>query len=137
MSSTAGLMARGPIPPAVHGVLDYLLAGALIAGPLLIDFDDSALTAVVLVIGGAATLLAIGTDWATGLVRLVPPIVHGILDIGATVALIALPFALGATDDGAATAFCLVLGAGGLAATLMTRFKSDVVGPAAAARASS
>jgi hypothetical protein len=31
---------RGPISPRVHGTLDYLLAAALIAVPLAVDFHD-------------------------------------------------------------------------------------------------
>ena len=35
-------MARGIIPPFVHGVLDYPLAAVLIVLPLVLHFDDSA-----------------------------------------------------------------------------------------------
>ena len=33
------LMARGIVPPEVHGVLDYPLAAIIIAGPVVFDFD--------------------------------------------------------------------------------------------------
>ena len=79
-----------------------------------------------LVVGGAASLLAVGTAWSRGIVHLVPPVWHGVADIGATIALIAAPFVLGYSDHAVATAFCLVVGAGGLAATLLTRFESDL-----------
>jgi hypothetical protein len=60
-------MRRGPISPRVHGMLDYLLAAALIAVPLAVDFHDDTATVLMLVLGGAATLLAIGTNWSTGI----------------------------------------------------------------------
>jgi hypothetical protein len=110
----------------VHGTLDYLLAAALIAGPLVLHFHEDTATVFVLVVGGAASLLAVGTAWSRGIVRVIPPAWHGFADIGATIALIVAPFVLGYSDHAAATAFCVVVGAGGLIATLLTRFESDL-----------
>ncbi len=126
MATDTSFLRRGPISPRQHGTLDYLLATALIAGPLALDFDDGTARAFVLTLGGAATLLAVGTAWSRGMVRLVPPVLHGVADIAATIALIAAPFALAFTDDSAATAFCVIAGSGGLLATLLTRFESDL-----------
>ena len=126
MSSYSQFMRRGPISPKVHGTLDYLLAATLIAAPLVLHFGDDTAKVFVLVIGGAASLLAVGTAWSRGIVRVIPPVWHGYADIGATIALIAAPFVLGYSDHAVATAFCLVVGAGGLVATLLTRFESDL-----------
>jgi hypothetical protein len=117
---------RGPISPRVHGTLDYLLAAALIAVPLAVDFHDETATVLMLVLGGAATLLAIGTNWSTGIIR----ILHGVADIAATIVLIIAPFVLGFTDHTVATVLYVAIGAGGLGATLLTRFESDLM-PAA------
>jgi hypothetical protein len=125
---------RGPISPRVHGTLDYLLAAALIAVPLAVDFHDDTATVLMLVLGGAATLLAIGTNWSTGIIRILPPALHGIADIAATIVLIIAPFVLGFTDDTAATVLYVVIGAGGLGATLLTRFESDLMPAARTAR---
>jgi hypothetical protein len=46
MSTLNKLMSRGIVPPQVHGVLDYPLAAILIAGPLVLDFDDTAATVI-------------------------------------------------------------------------------------------
>src|SRR3954449_6389941 len=121
---------RGPISPRVHGMLDYLLAAALIAVPLAVQFHDDTATVVMLVLGGAATLLAIGTNWSTGIVRILPPVVHGVADIAAAIVLIIAPFVLGFSDHTVATVRYVVIGAGGLGATLPTRFGCDLV-PAA------
>jgi hypothetical protein len=56
----------------------------------------------------------------------VPPIVHGIADIAATIALIVAPFVLGYSGHTVALGFSVVVGAGGLGATLLTRFVSDL-----------
>lgn len=118
---------RGPISPRVHGMLDYPLAAALIAVPLAVAFDDDVATVLMLVLGGAAALLAIGTNWSTGIIRILPPALHGVADIVATIVLIIAPFVLGFSDDTAATVLYVVIGAGGLAATLLTRFEPDVM----------
>ena len=126
MSTSSEFMRRGPISPQLHGTLDYLLAATLIAAPLVLHFDDETAKVFVLVMGGAASLLAVGTAWSRGIVHVIPPLWHGYADIGATIALIAAPFVLGYSDHATATAFSIVVGAGGLGATLLTRFESDL-----------
>lgn len=126
MSMLSSFMHRGPISPRLHGTLDYPLAAVLIAGPMLLDFDAERAKVFVLVLGGAATVLAVGTAWSRGIVRVLPPVWHGVADIGATIALIVAPFALGYSGDAVATVFSVVVGAGGLGATSLTRFDSDL-----------
>ena len=122
MSALNKFMTRGFIPPQVHGILDYPLAAVLIAGPLVLDFDYEAATVIALVFGGGAAILAVGTNWATGIVKVIPPLLHGYVDVIVTVALIVLPFAVGFSYRTNALLFYVIVGAGGLAATLATRF---------------
>ena len=122
MTSFSRFMRNGPIAPRLHGTLDYPLAAVLVAGPLVLDFDNARAK----VLGGAATVLAIGTDWSRGIVHVLPPLWHGVADIGATTALIVAPFVLGYSGHTLATVFSVVVGAGGLGATLLTRFESDL-----------
>jgi hypothetical protein len=68
----------------------------------------------------------VGTAWPTGIVRIIPPLLHGYADITVTVALIVLPFILGFTDHTTTLVFYLVVGIGGLAATLVTRCEPRV-----------
>src|ERR687898_3520400 len=117
------LMARGIVPPEVHGVLDYPLAAIIIAGPIVFDFDSTAATVIALAFGAGAAVLAVGTAWSTGIVRVIPPLLHGYADVAVTVALIVLPFIVGFWDDTTALLFYLIVGAGGLVATLATRFE--------------
>jgi hypothetical protein len=123
LASINRLMSRGFIPSLVHGVLDYPLAAVLIAGPLVLRFDDSAATVIALVFGGGAAVLAVGTAWSTGIVKVIPPLLHGYADVAVTVTLIVLPFAVGFSSHTTALVFYLVVGVGGLAATLATRFE--------------
>lgn len=122
MSYFNDVMSRGFVPPRVHGVLDYPLAAVLIAGPLVLSFDDHAATVIALVFGAGAAVLAVGTAWSTGVVRLIPPLLHGYADVAVTVAMIVLPFAAGFSNDTTALLFYVIVGTGGLLATLATRF---------------
>ena len=94
MSALNRFMSRGFVPPQVHGVLDYPLAAILIAGPLVLDFDSAAATVIALVFGGGASVLAVATAWSTGIVKIIPPLLHGYADTLVTLALIVLPFAV-------------------------------------------
>ncbi len=117
---------RGPIPPFVHGVIDYVLAALLIAEPFLIGFDEDAATALSIAAGVAVLMLGAFTAWTTGIVKSIPPVAHAMLDYVLAVALIALPFLAGFSDDGAASAFFVVVGVAGLLLTVATRFTPDV-----------
>jgi hypothetical protein len=87
--------------------------------------DGEAATVIALVFGAGAAVLAVETAWSTGIVRVIPPLLHGYADIAVTAAMIVLPFAVGFTShDGARLS--LVVGAGGLLATLATRFESPM-----------
>jgi VIT1/CCC1 family predicted Fe2+/Mn2+ transporter len=120
---------RGPIPPFVHGVLEYGLAALLIAAPFLFAFDSDTATAVSIVAGVAVLMLGAFTAWTTGIVKSIPPVAHAMLDYPLAALLIAAPFLFGFTDDGAATAFFIVVGVAGLLLTIATRFTPEGTAP--------
>lgn len=123
MSGLNTLMSRGIVPPQIHGILDYPLAALLIVGPLEIGFDNAAAKWIAFAFGIGAAVLAVGTAWPTGIVRIIPPLLHGYADITVTVALIVLPFIIGFSGHTTALVFYLAVGAAGLVATLATRFE--------------
>jgi hypothetical protein len=110
-------------PAGRHGVLDYPLAAVLIVLPFVLGFDDATATWIAVAFGIGAAVLAVGTAWSTGIVRVIPPLLHGYADVAVTVALIVLPFIVGFWDDTTALVFYLIVGLGGLGATLATRFE--------------
>jgi hypothetical protein len=126
MSALTKLMGRGIIPPFVHGLLDYPLAAVLIVLPLVLDCDDGGAKWIAFGLGIGAAVLAVGTAWSTGIVRVIPPLLHGYADIAVTVALIVLPFIIGLESHTTALVFYLVVGVGGLVATLATRFEPQM-----------
>jgi hypothetical protein len=111
------------------------LAATLIAAPLVLHYDDESAKVIMLVVGDAATVLAVGTNWShgiirvlppVGIIRVLPPVVHGIADVGATIVLIVAPFVFGFSDHTLALAVYVAVGAGALLATVLTRFESDL-----------
>ena len=119
---------RGPVPPVVHGLLDYRLAALLIAAPFLFAFDADAAVAVSIAAGVAVLVLGAFTAWTTGIVKSIPPVAHAMLDYLLALVLIAAPFLFGFTDDTGATAFFVVVGVAGLLLTIATRFTPDPAG---------
>jgi hypothetical protein len=99
------------------------LAAALIVLPLVLSFDDAAAKWIAFAFGIGAAVLAVGTAWPTGIIRVIPPLLHGYADITVTVALIVLPFIVGFSGHTTALVFYLAVGAAGLAATVATRFE--------------
>ena len=77
MSALNKLMSRGILPPVIHGVLDYPLAAVLIVLPLVLSFQDTAAKWIAFAFGLGAAVLAVGTAWPTGIVRIIPPLLHG------------------------------------------------------------
>jgi hypothetical protein len=114
-------MARGVVPPDVHGVLDSPLAAMIIAGPIVFDFDrDRARVRRRFrrTRGGHSV-----ADWDRAGY---PPLLHGYAAVIEPVALILLPFSLGFDDSTAALLFYEIVGGAGLLATLATRFEPRV-----------
>ena len=119
---------RGPVPPVVHGVLDYVVACVLIAAPLVLSFEEDASTALAVGLGVGVLLLAAFTSWTTGIVKSIPVVAHAMLDYLIGVLLIASPFVFGFNDDDTASVFFVLLGIAVLLLTVATRFMSEHAG---------
>ena len=97
------------IRPSVHGVLDYLVALALIAVPLVADFGrvSPAAAGISIAAGTGLALYSLLTDYAAGLRRVIPWRLHLRLDAAAAVVLAAVPIVLDL--DGGLRAFFLAV----------------------------
>jgi hypothetical protein len=124
MGHTAPMMKKGPIPLFLHGVVEYVAAALLITAPFLLSFDSGAATALSVVIGVVLLAIAASTDGPTSLINNLPRAAHVALDYVLVVALIALPFLAGFSDETAPTAFFIVLGVAHLLITIGTRFET-------------
>jgi hypothetical protein len=117
------VLRQGPIPPFVHGLLEYVVGGVLIAAQFLLDFHSGAAQAVAIVLGVLVIVLAASTDGPTSLINSVQLQLHVLLDYLLAAVLIASPFVFGFSGEGAPTAFFIVLGVVHLLATIGTRFR--------------
>jgi hypothetical protein len=119
------VLRQGPIPPFAHGLLEYGAGVLLLAAPFLFAFDSDAATALAILAGLGVIALAASTASSTGLAKVIPLAVHVLLDLVVVAFLVAAPFLFGFSDEGAPTAFFLVLGVWHLLLTIATRFKAS------------
>jgi hypothetical protein len=80
--------------PMLHGILDYLAAGALIALPFLLAFQGVELWLSVAA-GFGLIFYSLITDYQFGAAKLLPYNVHLLFDVAAGAALLIAPFILG------------------------------------------
>jgi len=116
---------NGPIPPWIHGAVDYLLGAFLILSPFLFSFDAGAATATGIVAGVLVLVLASSTAWATGLIKSIPPSAHAIFDLIIAILLIASPFLFGFSDETSPTAVFMVTGVLALLYAIGTRYSPE------------
>ena len=117
------MLRQGVIPPFAHGLLEYGAGVLLLAAPFVFAFDTDAATAASIVAGLAVLALAASTASSTGLAKVIPLGIHVLLDLAVVAFLVAAPFLFGFSEDGAPTAFFIVLGVWHLLLTIATRFR--------------
>ena len=88
------------IPTRVHGVLDYLTAGVLIAAPSLLGFRKrGAQTWLPMALGVGTIAYSLLTDYELGLVKVIPMPVHLALDAANGTLLSASPWLFGFAEE--------------------------------------
>ena len=89
------------IPTRVHGMLDYVNGGALLAAPELLRTKDQPRAALVSrMAGGGTTASALTTDFELGAVKAIPVPTHLILDALSGTLLAGAPWLLGYAKGG-------------------------------------
>ncbi len=89
------------IPTSVHGAIDYLTGGALLAAPKVLGLTDEPRAALVLrSAGGGALAYSLITDYELGLLRLLPMPAHLALDAASGVLVAASPWLFGFAGKG-------------------------------------
>src|ERR671929_101879 len=117
------MIRQGPLPRAVHGLIEYVAGALFIAAPFLFGFESGTATAVAIVAGIVIIVVAAITAGPTSLINSVPLAVHIVLDYVLAGVLVAAPFIFGFSAEGAPTAFFIVLGVVHLLVTIATRFR--------------
>ncbi len=116
------MLSQGPVPLFVHGAIEYAAGVLLIVAPFLFAFDSTAATAASVVLGLGLLAFTAMSRLPTGLVASISTGVHVTVDVVLAVVLVALPFLLGFTEEGAPTALFITLGVLHLLITIATRF---------------
>lgn len=89
------------IPTKVHGVLDYVVAIALILAPFIFGFSDVGGAAVVvpIVLGVGLIIYSLFTRYELGAVKVIKMPLHLVFDVVASLFLIASPFIFGFINE--------------------------------------
>jgi hypothetical protein len=129
-------MPRGPLPLRAHQAIEPFAALILIAAPWIFGFSDNDTATTISVIAGVLVLLTgMTTRWRMSIAKLIPLRTHFMMDVGLGIALIAIPFIAGFSDDGGATRFFVIAGVLELGTALMTNWDlREEVGTARATR---
>jgi uncharacterized membrane protein HdeD (DUF308 family) len=89
------------IPTRFHAPLDYIVGAVLIAAPWIFRFsEDTAATAVSVVLGIGLIAYSLFTNYELGLWKVAPMAVHNLIDIVAGAVLAASPWIFGYADEG-------------------------------------
>lgn len=115
------MLRQGPIPPSLHGLIEYLAAIFFVAAPFLFDYDSGP-TAVSIMIGIVILVVTASTAIQTGLAKVIPINIHVVLDFVLAATLIASPFLFGFSDESTPTATFIVAGVLHVLITIGTRF---------------
>lgn len=108
------------IPTKIHGYLDYMVGALLIAAPWLFDFAaGGAETWVPVVLGAAAIIYSLLTDYELGAFKTISMRTHLMLDLVSGILLAVSPWLFGFAED--VWGPHLVLGLLEIGAALMTK----------------
>jgi hypothetical protein len=129
-------MPRGPLPLRAHQAIEPIAAILLIAAPWIFGFSDNdTATTLSIIVGVIVLITGMTTRWRMSLVKLIPLRTHFMMDLGVGIALIALPFVAGFSDNGGATRFFVIAGVLELGIAVMTRWDArEEVGQARSPR---
>ena len=107
------------IPTRVHGVLDYLMGGLLMALPFMLGWNEPERTMMIIL--GAGTIgLSLFTRYELGAIKVIPMGFHLLADLFVAGFLIIAPFAYDRIDSSAGM-IMMILGATEALVVLMSK----------------
>jgi hypothetical protein len=119
------------LKPLPHGVLDYAMAGTLMAAPWLFGFSRNRKATMHAVGSGLGILgLSLFTRYPLGAVKAIPFPVHGVVETLAGMMTATAPWLMGFSDDRGAKLTHVVSGLGTLAVVAMTDYRAAENGEA-------
>lgn len=121
---TDGVPMPKVLSPAIHAVLDYLLALAFLFAPFVLGFGGD-VESISYIVGVIYLGLSLLTRYPLGAVALIPFVVHGVVETVLAVFWIAAPWLLGFADYEAPRNFFVVAGVFLLAVVALTRYREE------------
>lgn len=108
----------------VHGILDYITVAVFLAAPTVLGLTGTpALIAYTL--SGVHLGLTLLTAFPLGLIKVVPMVIHGWLELVVSLALVPLPWILGFSSDVPARTFFTGAGAVIFVVWLVTGYRES------------
>ncbi len=112
------------LSPRGHGYIDYLVVLGFFAAPQVLEFQGTPAT-VCYAAACIHLVLTVATNAPWGVVRVIPFPLHGIVEFFAAVALIAMPWLIGAGGDPTVRSFFIGSGLFVLAVFLITDYRKS------------
>ena len=119
------MVKQGPIPAFLHSLIEYVAGIALIAAPLLLDYDSGAATAASIILGVLILFLVATTTSTMSLINQVPLSMHIVFDYVIAAVLIASPFLFGFSGEKTPTAIFIGAGVVWLLLSIGTRYRKE------------
>src|SRR3954470_5755667 len=119
------MVKQGPIPAFLHSLIEYIAGVALIAAPLLLDYDSGAATAASIILGVLVLFLVATTTSTLSLINQVPLSMHIVFDYVIAAILIASPFLFGFSGESTPTAIFIAAGVVWLLLSIGTRYRKE------------
>lgn len=110
----------------VHGYLDYVVVVVFLAAPVVIGFSGLPAT-ISYALAAIHLVLTLLTAFPLGIARLIPIALHSAIEFIVSIALIALPWLLGFTDDLPARSFYVTVGAVIFVVWLLTEYTDTTI----------
>lgn len=122
---TSGMVKQGPIPAFLHSLIEYIAGAALIAAPLVLDYNSNAAKAASIIIGVLVLFLVATTTSTMSLINQVPLSMHIVFDYVIAVVMIASPFLFGFSGESTPTAVFIAGGVLWLLLSIGTRYRKE------------
>jgi hypothetical protein len=119
------MVKQGPIPAFLHSLIEYIAGAALIAAPLLLDYESGAAKAASIILGVLVLFLVATTTSTMSLINQVPLSMHIVFDYVIAAILIASPFLFGFSDESTPTAIFIAAGVVWLLLSIGTRYRKE------------
>lgn len=98
------------LSPRTHGYLDYVTVAIFLLAPLVLGLGGTA-ALLSYTLGIVHLVMTLLTRFPGGISRIIPLVVHGLVELAVAIALILLPFWAGFSPGSPARRFYLAMGA--------------------------